>query len=984
MSDKQTKPQIDHKNRPTLKIVHLNVERSILTKKPSIEFFLQETNPDFFMVSEHGLDEIGILNVVFPGFTLVNSFCRQALKWGGVAIYKSNFCKLEVKVCDLANRFCREQIFEITSVKVVLDGPELLLAAIYRSPDAVKEGEFLDLLNDWLEASSVPGRPLVLGGDLNIDLLGGSAAAAGLGDILASFGLTNAINTPTRYGPNTESCIDNFLTNQEFENNLTLDPFISDHLAISLDIILHSCPSSNQTETVTFRDLSDCNLREFKYRLSKEKWLGVFQEPLVDDKYGNLINTIKYNLDVSCPLKSKKKVTGRPKSNGKIFSKEIQISKSKVMEAFALWKENKTEDRKYKYNLLKKAHRKLIKQNKASFFLDKISESKNPTKTSWDIINKNRPSKKCVESGVSIKINNSVISEPLEVSNNFNNFFVNVHKTIDANSLPKHFSGFPLSAQKDCVLWHFPKIETQIVRKTLMKLQSKNSTGMDGLSVKMLKYCSDELVQPLTHIVNASLNDGIFPHEAKVAIVKPLFKKGDPQLMENYRPISLLPAVSKVLEKIVCEIILNFLENNDLFFRNQFGFRKNKSTKLALIDFVQKSIDALEKGEVAVGCFVDLSKAFDCVDTAILIEKIAALGIGGVVLKWISSYLQNRIQITSVKHKDLNKPSSNTFSDPKIIQSGVPQGSILGPLFFLIYVNDVSQYVDEGSLTMFADDTTLFTRNKCIQSLEVDTFVKLNTLSQFFSDNKLAINAGKTSFVQFQTSQREFHNAHNHIDVILGESEINKSVSANFLGVLVDSHLKWDEHVRALSAKLAGSLYVLREFGFLGNVGLSKLIYFSLFESHIRYSIVLWGSSSKKHLNCIFKYQKRAIRSIAGVPPRTSCCNLFKNLQIMTVPSIYIFETIMFVKSRGVILGKTHNYNTRHKSDNSSQQHNLKLFELKPEYVGHKYFQLLPHNLKEIENINKFRYELKLFLTEQATYVLPNLSIRNHLPFWNT
>jgi hypothetical protein len=255
-------------------------------------------------------------------------------------------------------------------------------------------------------------------------------------------------------------------------------------------------------------------------------------------------------------------------------------------------------------------------------------------------------------------------------------------------------------------------------------------------------------------LINESLKAGEFPDGGKLALVRPIFKKDNPHLPQCYRPISLLPSIAKVLEKVVCNRLLDFLEKNDLIFSKQFAFQRGKSTKLALIDFTNKCIDALERGETAIGCFLDLSKAFDCVNHVVLVEKLQRVGFQGTVLNWLISYISNRQQKTVIDYKSEGGGKQKVFSELGNCSAGVPQGSILGPILFLIYVNDISSHFSENSLTIFADDTTLFARNKSIEDLELETFLQLNSLAQYFSDIDLKINPDKTQFLHFSTHQR--------------------------------------------------------------------------------------------------------------------------------------------------------------------------------------------------------------------------------------
>jgi hypothetical protein len=310
----------------------------------------------------------------------------------------------------------------------------------------------------------------------------------------------------------------------------------------------------------------------------------------------------------------------------------------------------------------------------------------------------------------------------------------------------------------------------------------------------------------------------------------------------------------------------------------------------------------------------------------------------------------------------------------KEIQCGVPQGSILGPILFLIYINDISKFLPQNSLTIFADDTSLFTKSRNVETLEQNTFEHLNVLSQYFSNLKLKINPQKTQVVHFGTRQRlegSIGQSALSPQVVLDDELIAESLTVDYLGVRLDGHLSWNDQIEKLSLTLSRNLFVLRNVARLENVTLSKMVYHSMLESHIRYSIVLWGSSSKTNLNKIFCIQKRAIRVILKLRADDSCVEHFKELDILTVPSLFFFETVSYVREQNLIAPHAHTYDTRNRNINPSVQHKLKLFEQKPSYIGLKLYSFLPTEIKDITCIKKFKLKLKQHLIQKCYYDLP-------------
>lgn len=271
-------------------------------------------------------------------------------------------------------------------------------------------------------------------------------------------------------------------------------------------------------------------------------------------------------------------------------------------------------------------------------------------------------------------------------------------------------------------------------------LKNSDSKGYDELSVCLLKKCSYELVLPLTSIFNQSILEGTVPDQLKIAKVVPVYKSENRSLVSNYRPISVLPAISKILEKLVYNRVIDFINEHNILNDSQYGFRKKYSTYMALIDLTDSISECIDTGDVTVGIFLDLAKAFDTVNHKILLGKLSHYGIRGTALDWFCSYLNNRLQYVCV-----NKVNSSY----KQICCGVPQGSILGPLLFLLYINDLPKVSTYFKFIMFADDTNIFAKGKDIDNLVNNINYELEHISKWFGANLLSLNVKKTNYIIF-------------------------------------------------------------------------------------------------------------------------------------------------------------------------------------------------------------------------------------------
>lgn len=930
---------------------------------------MEEEQPNIFCVTEHGLNNESVNNACLENYSLGASYCRTVSLWGGAAIFVRNDCGLQILTQEPSIEFCRESIFEMTEMRFLMDSKIMICSVIYRPPDDSNFDSFFECLDNYLISIVKGHRSIILTGDFNIDKQKHPLEFHTFSDLLFSYGLEIKIDAPTRISVHSDSCLDNFLTNIHNSTFSVIQPFVSDHHAILLEMPI--CNVINHGNEIEFRDISHQNIVELRTRLSWENWDDVFSVTSVNSIYDNLVGTVSHCFDIACPVKKIRKKSTR--KNLTWLTDDIVRMKTQLKNLYSDWVVTRCERKKIEYNDLKKRYRKKILDAKASHISQLIKASDNPTKTSWNVINSFRPNSSTRnEPNISLEIDGVVQHDPVEVCKIFNNHF------LCSNSNLTHHVFVPQQAQNlPFELSFFEPFSFNELRKIVSSMKNKNSSGLDGISSKIIKLCFNEMEAPLLHLVNASLSQGIFPDGGKHAIVKPIFKKDSRHTPQNYRPISLLPTVSKILEKAVSVRLMQFFEDHTLFFSNQFGYQKNKSTKLALIDFVNKCIDALEGGDTAVSCFIDLSKAFDCVNHSILINKLELLGVKGSALGWLTSYLCNRKQQTTINFTSETGLKKQFYSPIADNSWGVPQGSILGPILFLVYINDISSCssIPPESLTIFADDTSLFIRNKNISLLERETFDRLNVLAQYFSDINLNINSKKTNFMFIATSQKRRNQDRAGIpspSVVLDDEVLEESSFVDYLGVRLDDGLSWTDHVDKLASTIASNIFVLRNLAVFNNMSLCKLVYFSLIESHLRYSIVLWGLSSKLNLNRIFVLQKKAIRCMSRLRPRDSCREKFIELEILTVPSLFMFEVIMYVKTNNLIQPHQHQYSTRNHRLNPSVQHTLKLFETKPSYAGLKYFSQLPSHIQDIADNKKFKKELKLHLIEKCFYSLPD------------
>ena len=404
-------------------------------------------------------------------------------------------------------------------------------------------------------------------------------------------------------------------------------------------------------------------------------------------------------------------------------------------------------------------------------------------------------------------VNNGVkIDLPSHIANAFNNYFCEVSDRLSMNSFHHtnnslNFDNFLKTPRPNS--FYCSNISMYELVDAVKKLKPSRTCIANCISSSLLKDCISCICQPLLYICNLSLDTGIFPDQLKISKVIPIFKKGTKTEMSNYRPISITNPIAKIIERLLHVRMTNYLEKFKILYDFQFGFRKNYSTSIAVIDVVNMIQNELFQGNYVLGVFMDLQKAFDTVNIQILLAKLEHYGFRGPYLDWFNSYLTNRLQFTEV---------NGASSLSRTVTCGIPQGTVLGPLLFLLYINDIANSVTKSQIKLFADDSNLFVISENPKTLFNLANNELCNLSQWIKANKLHINYEKTNYILFEPSKRAVATLDlNNIPTLLLDGHTIERVNVvKYLGVLINENLSWCEHISHLVNKvsrLSGILY---------------------------------------------------------------------------------------------------------------------------------------------------------------------------------
>ena len=442
------------------------------------------------------------------------------------------------------------------------------------------------------------------------------------------------------------------------------------------------------------------------------------------------------------------------------------------------------------------------------------------------------------------------------MANAFNKFFVsiasNLKETIENSNFEK-LNTFCKNRVPDGTFFTIPQISIETVEKFLKHIDVSKATGCDNIGPRLLKIAAPYIAKSVTYICNQSIKMSEFPEKWKEAKVTPLHKGGTKDVLNNYRPISILPTMSKLLEKHIHDSLMTFLVKFNLLHKSQSGFRPNHSCETALIGMVSKWLESINKGSLIGTVMIDFKKAFDLVDHSVLLKKLKHYKLSHQALSWFASYLSKRKQKVSL---------NNIISDDEMITDGVPQGSILGPLLFLMFINDLPLYTDSANTDFYADDTTLYVVFASLEIIERNLQVALDCLAKWCKCNGMLINTAKTKVMLITTHQKRTSLINGQLSLHLNNDELNMITIDKVIGIIIDNNLTWSQHVDKVCKKITTNLWLLSRIKEYLTIPQRVQFYKTYIQPHIDYCNTVWGGTSQVNLNRIFRLQKRACKII--------------------------------------------------------------------------------------------------------------------------
>ena len=855
-----------------------------------------------------------------------------------------------------------ESVFVEIDKSVFCSTTNIIIGEVYRPPNTSVD-EFNECLEHLLTYVGRSNALCYLMSDFNINLLNVNTheQSAEFLNLLLSYSFIPLISRPTRCTGHSITLIDNIFTNslKSLHESSLAGIFlhkISDHFPV---FFLNKFKGKVvDKEFVIFKEtINPRNINNFKDLLINHNWDSILDCNDVNLATSQFLHQISYLYKICFPIK---KIV--VKRNHKPWVTQCLLNsikrKNKLYKAYL---QNPCDDTKLRFSQYRNKLTHLLRISERKYYAKSLSKYVTDIRKSWQIVNEildHRKSNDCLPN--MIESNEGDIIDPINIANHFNKYFssvgVELAKNIKSTSInPLNYIKSPKSN-----VFELNEINESDLKKVFLSLKN-SAPGYDGIRPSVLKSVFDQVKKPLVHLINMSFRNGTFPEKLKQAVITPIYKQGNKNLVENYRPISVLSVFSKIFEKLMYKQLNSYLIRNNILYLHQYGFQEGYSTDHALITATNFIYNALNEKMLSIAVSIDLKKAFDTINHSILLRKLSVYGIRDRALSWFTTYIQNRCQ--KVKY------SSTVLSQNEIMKCGVPQGSTLGPLLFLLYVNDLPNTSDILSFILFADDTSIFIKGNELNDLVNSFNLELKKLSTWFAANQLSLNVKKTNCILF-TNDR----VNSEIKLMIDRTQIAQVQEIKFLGILIDDKMTWKSHINYISNKISKSIGILYKVRHVLSNEWKLNLYKTFVLPYLNYCNIIWASTYKTNIKPLLIKQKRALKIVLNLHRLTPSRTVF---EMANVHSVYEMNDIhvtifMFKYMRNLLplsftnmfqtAGDIHSISTRNASNIYLPFPRIEKFKFSITYSGAALWNTLPDNVKLCNNLSQLKSNIKKFM----------------------
>ena len=877
-------------------------------------------------------------NIAINNYTVIR---RDALfnLHRGIAVYIHNSIFHNIKRRhDLETKEIESVWLEIEHEK----SEPFLICFIYRNPD--ETADWRDHFEIMISNISYDKYTLQILGDFNINL---NSPELLWKSTVIQLGLEQLIEENTRVNPISQTLIDHIYTNNKdyVVNSKVIKTKISDHYAIYLSYLQKLDKRNIKGHTcIKYRCYKKFNENSFTAELSQVPFKNLYNITDPNTALNNLYNMLTAVIDKHAPLKIKRvKHHDIPP-----WISQETLKAMEIRDAFKV----KNEDFKKQRNKVNA----MVEKDKKTYF-DKLLSEEKDTATIWRAINSITNSSRKTDNSQNIHLEPDTI----------NDYFINLANSILTQDIrlanenyecPLELFAHCRESKKD---FKIPFLTVLDVGKLITNLKNSKSLGPENIPVYLLKMSLPFIIEELTYIYNLCIDKCIFPNKLKEAKVIPLPKSKDTTQPQNLRPISLLPLLSKPLERHIHKYMYKHLNEQQLLHQFQSGFRPNHSCQTALTRLIDSWFTSINNKQLIGSVFLDFKKAFDLVNHNILLKKLSLYFPNSPVIQLIKSYLTERNQYVSLNDKK---------SQTKLITTGVPQGSVLGPLFFLLYINDLPLHLNKNTHNdLFADDASLHTAHTQIDTIQNTLQDSINKTSTWCNKNSMVIHPEKTKCIVV-TSRQKAQITNTTLTLTLGTNLIEQVEKHKMLGLLIDSRLTWNNHVESLIKRVSKNIFLLTKLKKYTSTENLKLYFDAHIMSHINYVSSIHDGCTKENFNNINTVHRKAVRHLNNMGYRETLTDEhFQSLGILPLEKQYKLNKIILIhkiyneKSPSYLFNLIKKTNDRYGSKKLTLPLcRIDLTQNSLSFSGSSLWNDLPKELKDIHSPTSFKRKLRKLL----------------------